>query len=188
MRKEIYVSDADAEVLDQVKALASEESLSTIVVRALRDWVENRKTADEGLRVYEIQPGRWPQLGDKQPDVLGRPIKFRGCLLACMEVRDDDIDDLHLKFELYQTQGGKIIAVRYHWGASLFGDEEDKFDDFCAFDAVDVTVYPDLNAVPRDEGWNATYPFEWDGPIGVPIEVWEAAAAALGELDAEWIE
>lgn len=137
----IYVREDDVDVYQKAKEMTDEGSLSGVIAKALREYLEKREQAGAGMREFEIRagaPGAW------------RRIRFFGRLIARNNPPDIDegwIGDIPGEewtagqnrwarrqgkvFSLYQGRRGKLLM---HWrDASSLSYECRVFDDFQEF-------------------------------------------------------
>jgi hypothetical protein len=178
MRKEIYISDAAAELIDEVQQLADGESLSSVIVTALRNWVENKRRTDEGFELREIQQGKWPS--DGNAPLLSQSAQFIGRILAEGGSPDGAL------WTIYQTRSRKYVVVR----TSQYGsDEEGGHHDG---KAVSLGVYDDLDLVPHhpEDPKDLRLNLKTFGDLNasVPYELWDVACVGRRDLEAKWVD
>ena len=115
----LYVREAEQDLWERAKALAGgEESLSSIVTEALREYVKRKE------REREAQS----KLQDAMSEVVlqvayvtgdgprgSYKIRFVGVKLA--EGEDPDTGDT---FEIYMTRSGRFVLYGYHAGGDFF--------------------------------------------------------------------
>jgi len=170
MRKELYISEGDIQVFERVKELAGEQSMSAVVMAALREWLERRESTDVEAEVYEVQPRQ-----DKR--ATDQAVKFRGVLLA---EENWSKGGAAVSYELYRTTGGNIVAVHR--------DEEFETPGGEVVDLVAVDVFADMDSVTRVSDQNFLIGGAENGEVAVPLKLWENAKATIGELEPRWIE
>lgn len=83
-QKTIYVKEEDQEVFDEIERLISkgfveEESLSSIVVIALKGYIQNEENKRRGMHEEELEVG-----DENEPETL-KKIIFTGKKIACLK-------------------------------------------------------------------------------------------------------
>jgi hypothetical protein len=166
MRRTIYVKDEDAGLFEEAEALG-EDSISAVLAEALRKWLADRKADAQGWQIHEIIPAKRVVDGTT-PDEFGRPVKFRGRLLATVTRGSLRDGGSRTTWRAYVTQAGKIVVHR---------DHETVWQGACNEDSV--SIYETLPDVEK-----ATGEFPGDVPEELVVEV----AKALGEDPALWVD
>jgi hypothetical protein len=128
----IYVRDEDEGLFEKAKALADEGSLSQVLARALKDFLDKREAESEGMREWVLLVGE-PGLQHK--------IGFIGKKVA--EWPDNDwVDDMPQEGEFddqdwyrsFTTRKGKILLYTANLRGGGWGFKYDVFDTFQDFE------------------------------------------------------
>lgn len=109
----IYVRDEDEVLFDRAKALEDEGSLSQVLARALKDFLDKREAEDQGMRLVTLKVG---EIG------LEHKIGFTGKVLAQWPNQDNEwIDDVPVEnvldpdadcWRAFRTRKGKLLVCR----------------------------------------------------------------------------
>ncbi|HXE96193.1 MAG TPA: hypothetical protein VN642_07300 [Dongiaceae bacterium] len=115
-RKNFYISDADEkDVYQKAKDLAG-DSISSVIVDALRQYVYSREAAAKEMDPIIIYEG---QIDHRHNVSTGTNLRFTGKELATYKPGTDELD-LVVVYKLYYTLKGKFLV----WKGSFNRDSE----------------------------------------------------------------
>jgi len=103
-KKTIYVPDADMDVFEQAKRYAG-NSISSVIVKALKDYVVAREKEDHGYETFNLFDGIEYQVEGTRE---GENVQFVGKLLSSKPVADEE-NAQHTTYSLYLTRKGKLL-------------------------------------------------------------------------------
>lgn len=110
-QKTIYVADKDLALYERAEELGG-ESLSSVIVKALRGYVAAKEAEAEGYQEHILEVGFWGTHEDtRQIKVIGRLLAERSLKHGQAQSADDRGTDIHL----YQTRAGKIVVWWNQW-------------------------------------------------------------------------
>lgn len=97
--KTIYVSEKDASLFDEAKDIAG-EALSSVIVRALREYVSRHQEKAKGMKDVVVKVGS--HIAEREQRFVGQKIgDWKGF---------DDAKEWYMSATIYQTQKGNIAV------------------------------------------------------------------------------
>jgi EXLDI family protein len=97
--KTIYISDSDASLFDEAKTIAG-ESLSSVISRALREFVAKNKKKADGMKEITVKVGKAH---------VSREQRFVGAIIEKWSGFSDD-KKWWMEAKIYKTQKGNLAV------------------------------------------------------------------------------
>jgi EXLDI family protein len=110
--KTIYVSQGDVPVFEQAQQIAG-EALSSVIAKALREYVARHQERDEGMKEISVKVG---------PKKSTREQRFTAAYLGKWKGLSDD-KEWWLEAAIYHTQKGNWAVYVDHKGPAMMSKE-----------------------------------------------------------------
>lgn len=157
--KQLYIRDEDAPIWERAAALADGDSLSAVVVKALRHWADVQEAQAEGFEPRQIDRRNKP------------PLRFIGRELASHLNKGTGVENT---IRIWQTRGGRIVY---------------EFEHYTIWEGKDsYTIAESFANIDNAEAEFSMGDGECDVEYGAPGSLFVEAREALGQDTAEWVD
>ena len=169
--KTFYVKDEDVKLIEKAQQLLGEESLSTLVVNAVKKAIELEEAKQQGFNEISLQIGYWGE--ERTKKFLGRLLVEQRVLTGKLPSRDDR----YINYNIYETIKGKIV-VHAEYVTRWQGERG----------WSDMRVYPDLKTFKKDVagGYIAIGPA--NEYYKFPGSLLDEKEKTLGQEPGEWMD
>lgn len=168
----IYIKEEDLPVFERAKQIAGEESLSSVIAQAVRQFVTTHETREKGYEEIKLLVGR---------EDMERTKRFVGRFLAEEEVyvgKTNDRRDRRWKLTAYETAKGKIVIFAKY--ITLWQHE---------MSHSHMLIFNSLEDLQRDAKPGKIFDEHDDyAEIPFPGSLLDAIEEALGRDPGEWLD